>query len=164
VILKFPKTFDDFISNYERVDLSSLYYSKIFNLDASQKNFFTFFQSINTKSFLSDKFIPIEIIKSEVMKTFKSVFQFNFFSKNYDFIIAMPYKRANQVQLDETVAIYIVMFYLSNVIRYKPQYLESLLNKKEALLINDFVKFSPLTFLRSIISQITRVNYIIDRR
>lgn len=161
-LLNYPKTFNNFIKNFEKIVLPKNIFSQVFKLDAYHLKNFDFFQSKIPKKWLSDHFLPVSEI--DVFEALKNTFQFNYFPNNFDFVLSLPYKRNIQLQLDETMAIYLIMFYLSNVIRYKPQYLEGLFEKKEAWLIDSFVKFCPTTFLRSIISRIIGTDFIIERR
>lgn len=162
-ILNYPKTFKDFISYFEKVDMDQLNFKEIFDINTLDKKNFDFFQG-PTKQWISDNFPPLNEVNQETLKILENVFQFNYFKQDYDLIIALPYKINKQVQLDETLAIYSIMFYLSNIIRYKPNYIEKLLNKKEAWLIDSFVKSCSITFIRSMISRIIGIEYILDRR
>lgn len=162
-ILNYPKTFKNFISYFEKVDLDQLNFKEIFDISTIEKKNFNFFQG-PTKQWSSDNLPPFHEVNQEILKILKNVLQFNYFKKDYDLIIALPYKRNKQVQLDETLAIYLIMFYLSCIVRYRPDFMEQLLNKKEAWLIDSFIKSCSITFLRSMISRIIGIEYILDRR
>lgn len=136
----------------------------IFCLNAKELSVFTFFQSKKTLPYLTEDNPPFFSINLETMKGLKNVFQVNYFAKDLDFIIALPYKQHNQIRMDETIAIYLIMFYLSSLVRYNPQYLENLLSKKEAWVIDSFVRSCTITFLRSMVSRITDTDYVLEGR
>lgn len=164
-ILKFKKSFAFFFDNFEKIELPQSICREIFSIDAYNQRHFTFFQSINTKAWSSESVLSTTLeVRSEILKAFANVFQVNYFAKGSDFIISLPYKQRNQVRMDEAIAIYLVMYYLSNLVRYKPDYLEGLLSKREMWLIDSFVRSCPITFLRNMISRITGIDYILRRR
>jgi hypothetical protein len=66
--------------------------------------------------------------------------------------------------MNEVLAIYAVMFYLSSLVRYRPNYLESLLNHKPAWLIENFVNSTPETFLKMMVSKIVGTDFVFRRR
>jgi len=164
VLLKYPKSVNLFLKNYEKIELPQLDGREMFKLDAFEQSSFVFFQSIKTTQWISDNIPPALEVRDEIMKALKNVIQVNYFANDYDFLISLPYKTNRQTMMDETIAIYLIMFYLSNLVRYKPQYLEGLLSKKEAWLIDSFVRSCPITFLRSMISRIIGTDYIIEKR
>lgn len=163
-LLEYPKTFSYFIKNFEKVDMPQLSCREIFDIDANHQSSFIFFQSSSVKRWISDDIPPALEVRDELLKAFGKCLQTNLFAKDFDFIISLPYKTNNQIGMDETLSIYLIMFYLSNLVRYNPQYLESLLSKKEAWLIDSFTRSCPVTFLRGIVSRIVNTDYIIERR
>ncbi len=88
---------------------------------------------------------------------------FHYFDDSYDLEIALPYTPYRQAPLSEVLAIYAIMFYLSSLVRYKPNYLEELLNHKPAWLIEGFVNSTPETFLRIFISHIIGTDFIFHK-
>lgn len=154
----------DFFSNYEHVNVPKNIGTKIFQMSALELSVFTFFQSKNPSEWIDRININDFGVINAIVSTLKNTFQANYFSDNYDFLIALPYRLNKQIQIDETISIYIIMFYLSDLVRYKPQYLEGLLNSKDKWLIDSFVQSCPTTFLRSIVSRIINVDYTLTRR
>jgi hypothetical protein len=66
--------------------------------------------------------------------------------------------------MNELMSIYLIMFYMSSLVRYKPAFIENLLNTKEAWLIDSFVKSCSVTFLRMIVSEIMNTDFVIKYR
>lgn len=56
--------------------------------------------------------------------------------------------------INEEIAIYVIMFFLSHLVRYKPDYLDNLLETNEYWLIKSFIKTCPQKFLNAITSKI----------
>src|SRR5260221_1567290 len=91
----------------------------------------------------------------------------HYFDDNRDFDLVLPYTDATHptpIPITETLAIYAVMFYLSSLVRYRPDYLESLLNTKPAWLIENFVTSTPETFLRIMVCKIIGTDFVFRRR
>lgn len=164
ILLKYPKSTKGIIDNYEKVNVPQQNCRELFNLSALEQSHFIFLQSKEIP-WMSDN-IPAELeVRSETLKLLSEVFQTYYYDdKRADFVISLPYLPNKQIRMDEPIAIYLIMFYLSSLVRYNPQYLEGLLNKKEVWLIDSFVKSCSTTFLRIMVSRIVGTDYIIDRR
>ncbi len=160
----YSKSFAFLHENFEEVNISFLSGKEYFDIDKHELNAFTFFQSKQTFNWASDNIPPIMEGRSLVMKTFGTLLQTNYYKSNFDYYISLPYLPNKQIPMDETISIYLIMYYLSNLVRYNPRYLEELLNKKEAWLIDSFIRSCPLIYLRSIISRINNIDYIISNR
>jgi len=158
-ILKYPKMFKSFMSYFEKVKLNQHDYKEIFNINPIHSPSFSFFQG-PTKNWISNNLSAFHEVNNEVIDILGNAFQFNYTSKDLDFYLTLPYKVNKQICLDETISIYIIMFYLSNLVRYNPRYIDYLLDKKESWLINIFIKSCTITFLRCIVSRIINIDYI----
>ena len=163
-ILKYKKSFNDFLKNFEKVDVPQLFCREMFDLDAFQQSSYAFFQSKDETKWISDNIPPMSEVRDNTLKSLNNCFQTYYFGNGADFTISLPYLPNKQIRMDETIAIYLVMFYLSNLVRYKPQYLEGLLSKKEAWLIDSFVKSCSVTFLRAIVSRIINIDFVLEIR
>ena len=160
---KYKKSFDSLYRTFEKVAVPELNRKEYFKVDNVHSSAFTFLQSKQTFNWTND-IIPILESRDLVLKTFGSLIQSNYFKSDPDYYISLPYLLNKQIAMDETVATYLIMYYLSNLVRYNPNYLEELLSKKEAWLIDSFVRSCSLTFLRSMISRIVNTDYIISGR
>jgi len=158
-ILKYKRTFKDFLKYFEKVDLNQLSYKAIFNISSVNSAHFTFFQG-PTKNWISDNFPAFNEVNDEALNILKDIYQYNHTPNGYEFYITIPYSIDNQIRLDEIISIYIIVFYLSNLVRYNPRYFDYLLNKKEAWLINAFMGSCIVTFLRSITSIIINQDFV----
>lgn len=161
---RYRQSIADLYKNFEQVELPLFSGREYFKMDNSQLMAFTFFQSKQVFNWISDNVPPFLESRDLVIKTLGNLVQANYFDNNFDYYISLPYLPNRQIAMDETIAIYLIMYYLSNLVRYNPGYLEELLSKKESWLIDSFVRSCSLTFLRSMISRITNTDYIIGRR
>jgi hypothetical protein len=164
VLKKYQKSLVNFLDKFEMVEVPKLYSRDIFKEDKENLASFTFFQSKQTFPWIGNAAIPDYACRDLALKSLGSIAQVNYFEDGYDFVIALPYKINRQVPINETIAIYLVMFYLSNLVRYNPSYLEELLTKKEAWIIDSFIKSCSLTFLRAMVSRIVGTDFVISRR
>lgn len=163
LILKYPKSFKNFLSGFEEINLPWKDCERIFDVGAPEQNALKFFQSTQETPWIGN--LPNDIaVRMQILKVFENSFQTNYFDNKFDFIVSLPYTQRNQLRMDEIVAIYLIMFYLSTLVRYKPQYLEKLLSKKEAWLIDSFVRSCTVTFLRGMVSRIIDTDFVLKSR
>jgi len=80
----------------------------------------------------------------------------------YDFTLAKPLGMSGH-PMNECLAIYLVMFFLGSLVRYRPDYLDSLLDTTAAWTLEGLVMSTPLTALRAFISKITGTVFIFNR-
>src|SRR5258708_18817942 len=112
-------------------------------------------------------FIDPVVFRQKIINDLSPYYSSHYFDDNRDFDLVLPYTdRTNPTQLPitEALAIYAVMFYLSSLVRYRPDYLEELLNTKPAWLIENFVTSTPETFLRIMVCKIIESDIVFRRR
>jgi hypothetical protein len=143
---KFPSAFTEFFEKFEEVSLDPPVAERMFGLMAEQRSEFRYFQSKATykpndaqssKDFLAN-------LDAVCHKYFSA---HPFFDDN-EFDVFTPLGPASEYPWSELLGGYAVFFYLGNLVRYHPHYLERLLEKKEAWLIQSFTKSTSLTLLR----------------
>lgn len=153
------KCFEEY---FEEIDFSKDISGEIFQIQGWNHGKYRYYQSKNPKPLKPDgKSFQIEI-PEELKLALNKVFNGNYYPDDYDFVISLPYLPNKQLQMNEPLAIYSIMFYLGSLVRYKPEYLEKLLQTKPAWLIESFVRTCPLTFLQIIISKIVGIDYILE--
>lgn len=160
----YPKSMEKIYQNFEKVTLPELAGREYFNTENYQLSAFTFFQSKKTFNWISEDIPPALECRDLVLETLGHLLQTNYYSTNFDYYVSLPYLSTNQLPMDETIAIYLIMFYLSNLVRYNPHFLEELLSKKEAWIIDSFIRTCPLVFLRSMVSRIVNTDYVLSNR
>lgn len=168
-INKYKKSFKNFFKNFDFLDIpdgeellsfrNTL--KKNFNINPWEAAHFNYYQ--NKKVIHApDNLIPVEELISEIYEAFSSSISEKYYSHPYDFYLNLPYRQNNQIVVNEFIAIYIIMFFLSSLVRYYPAYLEEIFESKDAWLIESFVKACPLKFLRIITSKILGETYILS--
>ncbi len=160
----YKKAFNTLFENFEKVELPPFSGREYFDMENFELSAFTFFQSKQPINWPSDNIPSTLESRDLVMKAIGGLIQPNYYKTNFDYYISLPYLPNKQIPMDETISIYLIMFYLSNLVRYNPSYLEELLSKKEAWLIDSFIRTCPLAYLRSMVSRITNTDYIISSR
>jgi hypothetical protein len=111
--------------------------------------------------------VPTPILIEKIINALHPYFSVHYFDDNRDFDLVLHYQDTTNptpIPMNEALSIYAVMFYLSNLVRYRPNYLESLLNHKPAWLIENFVNSTPEVFLRMMVSKITETDFVFRRR
>ncbi len=162
-VKKYSSSLQDFYKDFEQVEVPEHEAREFFKMNKLNLTNFTFFQG-KPFPWMTDNIPPTLECHDQMKRTLGKLLQTNYFDNDFDFYLSLPYKINRQLPMDETTAIYLIMFYISNLVRYNPAYLEELLNKEEAWLIESFIKSCPNTFLRSMISRIVEIDYVIGRR
>jgi hypothetical protein len=91
-------------------------------------------------------------------------FQYSYLSKDLSFYALLPYScKGNNYPIDEQIAIYLLMFFMGELVRYQPEDLDRILESKEAWLLRSFIESCPLRFLRIITSKIMGRVIILER-
>lgn len=64
--------------------------------------------------------------------------------------------------MNEVVASYAVMYFLSHVVRYYPDYMDGIDESSDAWLIESFAKSAPLSLLRHLVAAVMGYALIIE--
>lgn len=167
---KYKKSFDNFFKSFDFLDIpegSELSRFRIeikrnFNIDPWEAIEFNFYQNKEVIK-MPDDSVPWYKLVCKIYDIFSNNISEKYFRYPYDFCLNLPYRLNNQIVINEFLAIYVIMFFLSSLVRYNPDYLEDIFESKDAWLIESFVKSCPLKFLRIITSKILGETYIISR-
>jgi hypothetical protein len=162
----YAKRLKPFLDDYTQVEVPKSFGLELFKLSAFAHSKVTYFEGTAVPWLAPDSPPSPWDLSIDVATKLNGMSQTNYFKggSSSNFFVTQPYRPKNQIAFDETLAIYVVMFYLSSLVRYKPEYLDKLLNSKEAWLIENFVKFSSTTFLRGAVSWVINKDYIYERR
>jgi hypothetical protein len=164
-IEKNKKSISKFMNDYERVDVPKAEILEIFDLEAWPAQFYSFFESRETKAWLSpDVPYPPHLLSKECAEDLNNLHHPNFFDVKPQGFIAEPYSVKNQMPMDELCAIYMIMFSLSNLVRYNPSFLERMLESKDAWMLESYNQYTPETFLWTIIGWIIDQDCVFMRR
>ncbi len=81
---------------------------------------------------------------------------------DYEFGLGIPYAAAaSTVPINELVASYAVMYFLSSLVRYHPDYMDRIGESAEAWLIESFAKSAPLFLVRYLVAAVLGCTLII---
>jgi len=161
----------NFLTDFQEISLpptpaGRIDFNNKFDMPSNELNKFRFFQDITTIPMAGNLIIP-QVHIDKIINALTPHFNFHYYAENRDFDLPIPYSdaaHATAIPMNEVLGIYIVMFYLSSLVRYRPNYLESLLNYKPSWLIESFVKSTPETFLRTMVSKIVGRDLILRTR
>lgn len=149
------RTSAHFNKYFERVETPKHGAREAFGILAEGLESYAFFESKDVYSWPDDDRVPVGQIGRDCYAALEILFESNLHVNEFDFLLAalLPLERppgskmARQIPFSQTLAIYVVMFYLGNLVRYHPAYLEGLLNSKDAWLIERFTGSVTTTFL-----------------
>lgn len=164
---KYKKSIKEFESKFQAIDLPKEIRTELFNMSAYQSSQFNYFESKETYGWSGRDDIPIGEINNDLLTSFSGNYQINYYyedNKLPHYYIAEPYLINRQLVLNEFIANYAVMFYLSYLVRYKPRHLDELLDSKSAWLLESFINYSPRTTLRGLTSWVVEEDYILHPR
>lgn len=68
--------------------------------------------------------------------------------------LSLPIRSTKWIAMNEEIAIYATMFFVSELLRYRTEYLEDILQTNAGWILKSFVEGCPLKFLRIITSRI----------
>ncbi len=158
----------NFLNTYQEVQPNKDQLALVFGMSVFELFSFRFFQEITTTpTHGNNDFINQPAFAQKIINDLSPYYSSHYFDDNKDFDLVLPYADSTHptpIPITEALSIYAVMFYLSSLVRYRPDYLEALLNTKPAWLIENFVNSTPETFLRIMISKIIETDFVFRRR
>ena len=144
----FKKSLEPFNNNFEEVNLPKDVAREYFNIMGEEKKHYKFFEGKSEYNFGNHDTIPMADMIGDSHTAMKNFFMSNPYEDGFDFLLAAPLRRNLQIPMNEIIAIYLVMFFLGSLVRYRPDYLERIFASKDAWIIERFAKAAPVTFLR----------------
>ena len=156
--IKFDEYFE-FVPTPAPADLT---FRDIFQFSKTEWAGLDFYQFKESKVVALDSYHSDTAIKYGVVsclnilkEVFASSLEPNYLPDNNSFYVTIPLTINDQkFPLHEDMAIYLGMFFMSELVRYQPWYLDKVLEDKESWLFRSFVESCPLKFLRMITSRI----------
>ncbi len=84
---------------------------------------------------------------------------------SYEFLLDVPYMTGGlSLPMNEAIASYAIMFFLSSLVRYHPEYMDSIAESSDAWIIESFAKSAPLAMLRYMTANVLGYTLIIQRK
>lgn len=161
----FRNTFRDFFAEFEQAEKSQSVgpsFRELFGFKSVEWGFNDFYQSKpeNEVNFVNNS-ILVGIHIQKLRDILGSWLIPNFYSDQFSGYLSFPKNRRDTSPINEELAIYIVMFFMSEIVRYRPDFLDKIFESRAAWLLESFVETSPLKFLRAITSRILRQTIVI---
>ena len=152
---EFPGAFEQFFDKFEEVDTPQGVAERLFGIMSEARSLYRFFQTKvkfdpNSATSMSEFGGLLQPVICRYMV------QFPFYG-DFEFLIGTPVGGSFAYPWSEMFASYVLFFYLGSLVRYHPAYLERLLGRKEAWLIEQFATTARLTLLRHF------VMYVLDK-
>lgn len=145
-----PKSFAEVnsraLKGFTEVSVPPMDAKNLFNIRPEDHNGYGFFESSKKQSIsVGDWYLRVV---ADAVENFGSWIQFDPANLDFLFRLNSPIRTPNIAPMSEFLAIYCLAFYLGSLVRYRPQYLESLLATKDAWIVERFLYQAPITFLR----------------
>lgn len=161
----YPSTYKKFTSQFDRFDPSPTTVQSVFNISRYQANLARFSQSKNEFNLGPNDTIPLTDSQALINFCFGKNQQQATYSDTESFSIVDPLRKNWAKPFNEMFAIYMMMYYLSEIVRYRPEEMEnSYASINEGWMIKGFVEATPYTCLVQLIAEITGEVYIITER
>ena len=160
IIDQYPKFYSRFNNHLERVQISPYEAKELFDMDAATIDKHRFYQSKKEYSWGSQDTIPIGQIRNNLLKSLDPNIETIHFPSDYEYLLFGPLRPNLQIPFNDTIAVYVIMYYLGSLVRYFPSYLENLYDSKHAWIIERFVTCAGIIFLRNMANNILRHHYI----
>lgn len=142
-----PNALEAFLEMFEEVSLNKYQCERVFNIMAAEMCEFRFFQSKRTM--VVDRIgTTVGELLAPTRQATELLFMPSVFQSPFDCFFALPIEDTLRLKFDELLAGYLIFFYLGDLVRYHPDYLERILFSKESWIIQRFTRNCPTTMLR----------------
>ena len=159
---KYSNAFKTFFEKYEKVDLTNLtapVLRRVFDVSAGSYEFYWMKPECHSKEVETSLVLPLmeEELQLALKPWISPVYYLLHYPENATGGINIPLRKEDEdpKPLNGEIAIYAVMFYLSELVRYRPDLLDNLLEQDAGWLLESFVECCPLTFLHAMVYKIT---------
>ncbi len=167
-----PKTYDFatfpepnksiFQSEFEEVDFGLWNARELFNIFAEAYSGYRFCQSRKVLTQVGARESDVPLVS--LIGSTEGHFEPKYIEDSFDFTLYSPFPHPNgPLRMTEPLALYLVMFFLGSLVRYRPDYLDDLLETRSAWMLESFVTSVPLTALRAFVSKITDKVYVFNK-
>ena len=125
---------------------------------------YNFFEAKDSFLFelFNDRISPDQIA-NQAQKVLSPRLGINFFSAKHPYFLFKPYTEARKrFPMNDEIAIYSITYYLSTLVRYRPDLVENFLEGKYKWLFDSFILSCPDKFLNAVVSRIVKRNVIMS--
>jgi len=151
----YRKFFDEF-EQVQTPKTASISFRELFGFKSIEWSRFNFYQTKQGKEmgWINSLPIPPSFLTDKLRSILFPWIEPNFYEDNFTFYLNFPSNRIDKYAMNEEISIYCAMFFMSELVRYRPDYLDNIFDSKAAWLLESFVESCPLKFLRAITSRI----------
>lgn len=164
IILPYKKTLNAFNEYFELIEPPKDIIRQVFGLLVQEQRGYSFFESKTAYPWISGDLVPLPQIVEACFSALHNLYETNVYNDQLTIFLNAPLRKNLQIPFSQVLSIYTVMFYLGSLVRYRPDYLEKLLNSKDGWIIERFTYSAPSTFLRSIANLILGQDYVYKTR
>ncbi len=148
---------DIFNNLFNKVELPQNLSDTIFKISLNDHSRYSFLQ---TKE--DFPIIPAQFISADFYDKFLPYVSFYPRKGDAYFNLNLPVENnaGESIVMNECIAIYMLMFYMSELVRYNPKIIQENLSKNQGWLMERFIVNTPQTFLRYMVNLITGEDFI----
>ena len=138
---------------------------EVFELTAEDAQVFTFWETKKVYGMPNPmRSMPVAEIVNESYRTWNGYFSLNPYDEPFLFRLNKKIQTPKQVPMNEMIAIYIVTYYLGSLVKYRPEVLERMLARRDAWMLESFIRSTPTTFLRYARNLLDGRNFVYKQR
>jgi YaaC-like Protein len=159
---RLPATFD---TDYQEVsiDAAKSFAMQVLRLHAIQSHSFRFLQRKVPFGILAPGVYNVSGIEQALKAAAPHCVFENLDSTEYHLALGIPFQTAtSEIPMNESIATYAVMYFLSSLVRYHPEYMDAIGESSDAWLIESFAKSAPLYLLRYLVNGVLGYTLIIE--
>jgi hypothetical protein len=160
----YKKSLINFGNYYEQVEPDRYAVREAFEIYTESLSNYSFFESKKTYAWEVGDLTPVGLMKKDCFTVLQNLYETNVYNEKEEMFLNAPLRKNLQIPFCQMLAIYTAMFYLGSLVRYRPDYLEKLLDSKDAWIVERFTYSAPSTFLRSISNLILQKDYVYTAR
>ncbi len=161
---KHARAMKPFHKYFEEVQLEKGHARELFQIFGEEIGGYNFFECSEPYNFSNTSDVDVPEIVENSYRAMAAFYEGNPYNNPFEFTLNYPYSIQRQHPMREVLSIYLIMFFLGSLVRYHPYYLESLLLRREAWVLESFIKSVPATFLRYMRNSIHGTNFIYEAR
>lgn len=137
-------------ARFASVTINEIAAHEMFGLKAEESRVVDFYETTTPHPISAQGGIAMQAIVADILSSLGNSLSLCPFNDDFRIEVNAVMNTPKKTAMNEVLAIYIIMFHLGSLVRYRPWVLEKMLSTKDAWIVERFVKAAPLTFLRHI--------------
>lgn len=160
----YKKALIPFWEYFKQVEPDPSVIRRTFDLGFPGFSYYSFFESKQVYEWTPEGNADTGIIQTDMHQACQNLFESPIYDDGNDGKLVLPLRLNHQLLMNQPIAIYILMFFVGSLVRYRPDFLENLLSSTDAWLIERFVRSSTTTFLRYVANAILGTDFLYTQR